>query len=665
MISNEALVTIPLWICVAVSLALLVLSARAVLIQRREGLLPSYTRLYVAAGGFLVIAAAVVWASRPIDTRAPASADQDPAVAAARARIDELREERDRVQRQITELYDKLPPDARGGTASAIDPAEARSARLLSVLIFVFTLLIFAVPAVVLLGDPRTLLLRRKPPPPAAALAGVDAVAHAALEGRFADGLEAARALREDALDMLDLLDFLFVRAFCAVKLAGEPGAAKKDLKGFEERVASAVKDLDRLIDLAPNMGEAHYLLGTAHGLAGDFDKALASFERAQPLLGGAALPFSHNESVCLLSLAQKRLAEGDAAAAASLFERVTKLGVLAAQIPLTSITHGLLQIRGHLKGGRLDAARDEIARVRKFEDIDAEQKKAVALTCDVYDLLVLFHRGQHPETLAATTAFLARWVPPGLPEPDEHTADEYLFPAVDRDELKLAPELFRGFFFLEAVTRMSIIARAGKLPRDGEVKDLARPLLRALQFEPRHREVLAALGALYYWCQPGARDKAIAWLEAAVAMGVKSESVRRWLDTDRRRELERHDLLDAFRATAARFLSDAMVSPRVRDALLEELGRFQEFRPLLVDLEQGVEIGQQSPTIAALRERAIYLQDAAANVTAVRRGQEGQRLVEAQAEYGMLVEQIDQVSARLSDLDRRVMEEIGKVVLR
>jgi tetratricopeptide (TPR) repeat protein len=667
MISNEALIIIPLWICVAVSLALLVLSARAALIQRREGLLPSLTRLYVAAASFALITGAVVWATRPVSAPVAAATNLDPAFAPARAELaaktkhlDELRASQREAEHEIAELAAKLPENARGAELAPFDPAAVRSARLLGVILLVFALLLFAVPAVVLLGDPRTLLMRRRPPPPAAEPVGVDALALAAIEGRHADGIEAADKTREGELDTLDLLDFLFARAFCAVKLASENGA-----KDTAAQLASAVKDLAKLIELAPNMGEAHYLLGTARGLLGELEPALASFERAEALLTGADFPFAHNQSVCLLGLAEKRLAEGDGPEAARLFDRVAKLGVLAAQIPLTSITHGLLQIRSHVKGGKLDAARDEIARVRTFKDLGAEQQKAVALTCDVYDLLVLFHRGQHPETLAATTAFLARWMPPGLPEPDEHTADEYLFPAVDRDKLPLLPELFRGFLFLEAVTRMAILARKGALPRDQEVTDLAKPLLRALQFQPRHREVLAALGALYYWCKPDARDKALEWMEAAAAMGVKSEIVRRWLDQDRRRELERHDLLDAFRGTAARFLTDSMVSPRVREALLEELGRFQEFRPLLVDLEQGGAVGQQSPTIAALRERALYLQDAASQVTAVRTGAEGQRLMAAQAEYGMLVEQLDQASTRLSDLDRRVMEDIGKTVLR
>ena len=66
MISNEALIILSLWICVAVSLALVVLSARAALIQRREGLLPSLTRLYVAAASFALITGAVVWATRPV-----------------------------------------------------------------------------------------------------------------------------------------------------------------------------------------------------------------------------------------------------------------------------------------------------------------------------------------------------------------------------------------------------------------------------------------------------------------------------------------------------------------------------------------------------------------------------------------------------------------------
>ncbi len=40
---------------------------------------------------------------------------------------------------------------------------------------------------------------------------------------------------------------------------------------------------------------------------------------------------------------------------------------------------------------------------------------------------------------------------------------------------------------------------------------------------------------------------------------------------------------------------------------LLEELGRFQEFRPVLVELENQSEIGQESPTLAALNEAACH----------------------------------------------------------
>lgn len=661
-----------LWLGVAAAAALFAASARAVVIERREGLAPSYRRLQVAAGGFVVILATVLWASRPVAPAsfAPRAVTADPKIAAIQAdlaqrarRLGELETERARVQQEREELLAKLPADARESELLPVDPVAERQARLLGALVVVFALLTVGAPAVLLLGDPRSLLLRRRPPPAAKALEGVDAVAQLALADRVMEAHEAALKLDDSTLDTLELLDLLYLRAHLAI-LCNQDSEARKDEKANEARLVAAAKDLARLLELAPHMGEAHYLLGTLRGLQGDFEAALIAFERAEPLLAGSELPLTHDISVCLLRLAQARLAEGKAAEATQLFDRVSKLGVLAAQIPLTSIAHGLLQVRAHLKAGRLDQAQEEIGRLRKFEDLGAPRRDELRLTCDVYELLVLFHRGQHAETLGKLTSFLARHAPRDLPEPDDHTADEYLFPAVDRAALPLAPELFRGFFFLSAVARMGVVARGGKLPRDAEVDELSLPLLRALQFEPRQREVLASLGALYYWCRPALREKALEWLEAAVAMGVQSNIVRGWLDRDRRREVERHDLRDAFRGTAARFLSDAMVSPRVREALLEELGRFQEFRPLLVDLEQAEDVGQQSPTLAALRERAAYLQEAVASLTAVRRDAP-RPLVEAQQEYAGLIAQIDQVSARLSELDRRVMAEIGKAVLR
>jgi tetratricopeptide (TPR) repeat protein len=660
-----------LWLGVAAAAALCAASARAVFIQRREGLAPSYRRLQVAAGGFVVILATVLWASRPVTSATsltPRAVTADPKIAAIQAdlaqrarRLEELETERARVQQEREELLGKLPAEARESELLPVDPVAERQGRLLGALVVVFALLTLGAPAVLLLGDPRSLLLRRRPPPAARALEGVDAVAQLALADRFVEAHEAALKIDDGTLDTLELLDLLYLRAHAAI-MCSQDAEARKDEKASEARLAGAAKDLARLVELAPRMGEAHYLLGTLRGLQGDFEAALIAFERAEAHLAGTDLPLPHDISVCLLRLAQARLAEGKAAEATQLLDRVSKLGVLAAQIPLTTIAHGLLQVRAHLKAGRLDPAMEEIGRLRKFEDLGAERRAELRLTCDVYELLVLFHRGQHAETLATLTTFLARYVPRDLPEPDDHTADEYLFPAVDRAALPLAPELFRGFFFLSAVAHMGVVARGGKLPRDAEVDELALPLLRALQFEPRQREVLASLGALYYWCRPALREKALEWLEAAVAMGVQSNIVRGWLDRDRRRELERRDLLQAFRTTAERFFGDAMVSPRVREALLEELGRFQEFRPLLVDLERGEDAGQQSPTLAALRERAAYLQEAVADVTAMRRDA---TLVEAQQEYAALIAQIDQVSSRLSDLDRRVMQEMGKAVLR
>jgi hypothetical protein len=270
----------------------------------------------------------------------------------------------------------------------------------------------------------------------------------------------------------------------------------------------------------------------------------------------------------------------------------------------------------------------------------------------------------------AKLPALLESWQPANLPEPDEQAADEYLFAAVDSATLDPPAQLFRALYFLVAVAETQLItglrtaARPAAL-REDEVLRIARPLFRALQFEPRHREALAALGVLFYLCKPGSREKALEWLDAAVAMGTSSKSARRLLDVNRDRAAARESLLDGFRAASARFLGDPMVDPKVRAALLEELGRFQGFLPVLTDLEPQSEIGYESPTLAALNERMSYIRDVAADAQRHLPDDTARSLVAIRDEFDALVTSIAQGTSRISELERRVMAEVGRKVLR
>ena len=659
---------IPLFVLAAIAALLLALSVRAFLVEREEGLPRSTKRVAVAGVLAAALTGIAVFAALPSGSdNGPSTSTLDPALAEVKQQIDEkqakldsLRESERALRDEISALEKKGPGLGHAATAQETEEnVEGRRAAAMQVGALV---LVVGLGSMLFLGDPRTLLLRRKRArSDEGRRAPLDALAQAAHDGAYEEGIRAAETIEEAALDALDLIDFLFLRAYCRAQHASTSKDATVSKRALYE---SAVKDGERLVELAPNMGEAHYLLASARHALQENGKAAESIARAEALLGApAGLPFVEARSVCLLRHGEKLLGEADTAGAKRCFDEVARLGVLAKEVPFTMITQRLIEVQRDVAAGKLEEAAEGIARVREIHGLDDARRLYAEVSCAAYELLILHRRGEHVRVVSETEKFLAGWLPKDLPAADEQAADEYLFPAVAKESLKLPAELMRGLFFLEAVGRVRI---ATKLPAGDEVTALARPLLRALQFEPRHREVLASLGALYVFCKPEARAKGMEWLDAAIAMGAKSPIARRWLERERTRELERATLLDRFRAAASRFLSDGMVDPRVREALLEELGRFQDFRPLLLELREGHAedpIINQPPTVAALRERALYIQDVAAQALARESGERAAALGQVKTEYGTLVEVLERSSTRMSELEKRVMEEVGRLV--
>jgi hypothetical protein len=245
-----------------------------------------------------------------------------------------------------------------------------------------------------------------------------------------------------------------------------------------------------------------------------------------------------------------------------------------------------------------------------------------------------------------------------------DDAAEEFLEPAVRPEALKFPRELYRTLFFLEAVLLTRAEVAKGQALTSRQAEQIAQPILRALQFEPRHREMLAALGALTYWFIPSKRAKGREWLQAAVTMGVRGPTARRLLERDRVREIERQDVLQHFLGASTRFLSDSTLSAQIRGALIEELGRFQDFAPVLAELEQRVESEQQSPTVQTLRERARYLQGLMADVGRRKTLSPQDSMASLRNEYGRIVELLERASGELAQLDRRVIAELGKLVL-
>jgi hypothetical protein len=660
------------WLLAAVALVQLALVARAYLVEKRQGLRRSPLRLAGSAAVAALVIGLAIFTSLPRSPGTPAGPAPAPvaakpkpenaaAIAAKQAAIA-------RREGELATLRDELAA-LQGAPVATPAPVAATPAEETPVWPAIAGLALVLVGFVVLAyGDLSSLIPKKKTATDDVPEDNrLDALISAAELGRWKDGLAHAAAVKLERLHKLEVLDFLYTRAFCAIQAIVSPEGDAPPHQERTDLLAAATGDLDRLLELAPHMAEARWLRGYVAATAGAWEPALTAFRAARPELD-AALPHDHDESVCLLMLAEAQLAQADAEGATALFDEVSKLGVLAAKIPVAVITHRILAAREHLRAGRFDDAHGALAPIRQVQGLDDDGVRARDLACDVYEVVIRFRAGEHQRTLDGTTTFLARWVPAGIPAVDEQAADEYLYPAVDAKTLPFPAELYRGIFYLQAIARIELEARRGRGLDDDAVQALATSLLRGLQFEPRHRETLAALGALYLAFRKDRTDKAIAWLDAAIAMGVRSDRARALLAEARRAELDRQELLQMFRSAAARFLTDPTVARHVRAALVEDLGRFEDFRPVLVDLQAAGALDADataSPTVQSLRERARFLHGVATDVTRRRDPADVVALTASHQEYARLLDSLDGSAGRLEALEKTVMEQLGRIVLR
>jgi hypothetical protein len=673
-----------LWFLLAASVALVVTALRARRIEQEEGLPPANRRVLATGGICGVVALLVVLATYStvapvrepealthIPSVLPDPSPADPGTAAKlaelRARRSALQAEIDKLDQQIEALRPRAAPEplpVEMPVAWSLPDFRAGAWVLVPMLLVTGVILLFTTgdPAVLLRGG----LFGRRPDRGERvnkAIADLNGLAHAADNGFFREGLNRARAVEVNLLDPFDRLDFAFLRAYCAVQLTM---TTKLDYAEHRELLESAVRDLTTLLEQAPNRGEAVYLLAVAHGWLGDEQAALDDFARAKGVLGsqGSDLPFANNESVCLLTLAEEKLGQGDAEGSAALFDRVTALGVLKENIPTSLVKIRLMNVRKALLSGRYSEAAAGIVVVRGVEGLDADQRRNIDAICDALDAVVALKSGDDALAAARIAVFLDKHLPAGLPEPDEEIADEYLESPVAGIELRLTPQIFQAFLFLQAEAAAKAVARLGVSPSPPQVEEIARPLFRAFQFELRQRDVLAALGGLYYWFVPEKRKKAVQWLEAAAAMGVVGRIARRILETARMIELENREALEWFRSTSARFLNDPTVSAHVRQALVEELGRFQEFSPMLLDLESAPELEPREPTVRLLRERSGYLEKMIADLTLRKSEGVELQLMALRDEYARLIAGLDSVTGRMAEVERNLVQEVGKTVL-
>ena len=669
--------TIIIWILAVVGLVPAIVATRAYLLEKREGLPRSTLRFAASITlslGLFGVAAYAQLAGAPAAPEAPAPIEHDAAtkekIALLKTEVTRLSEE---LEKRTAEL-EKLDPTIVPPTVEA--PPQWP-------LMVAFSLVLFAFGALAL-GDLQTLLPKKRAKaeeavaeqvpgqpqvekPEAATIANLVAHANA---GRFKAGIAMAARMSIEQLHKLEQLDFLYLRAYCHLMSVAKPEGAAPTHEERTNTLVIAHKDLESLLGLAPHMAEAKYLLGLVKARANDWQSALETLRDANTadLANLDQLPVKENESACLLALAEQKLAAADNEGATRMFDEVTRIGVLAGQIPVAMVTHRILAVREAIKQNKLIEAAEGIARIREVQGLENEAQKASNAACDVYDVAIQYKAGELDKTLAATRVFFGRWLPAQLPDVEDQAADEFLLPAIDKATLPLPADLYRALFFLEAVVRIELVSRKGSALASDDVDALATLLLRALQFQPRHREALAALGALYLAYKKERTDKALAWLDAAITMGVRSPRARALLAEARRAEQERKELLAMFRSASARFLSDPAVGIAVRKALIEELGRFDEFRPVVLDLQDSGALDAPPAgeiTVTALRERAAFVGGIASEV--VRRADPAavSKLSEIHRELTALANNVDTSATRIAALERAVMEQLGRIVLR
>lgn len=647
---------LPIAVFLAITGLQLALALAALVVELRDGLKPSWTRAGAVA---LVFAVAVVVAMRargvPVVELPPVvvAPGEDPAQA---KEIEALRES----VRQAQETFAKKSAELAELTEDHAPPDPVNVVTLLGLLAAA------GLGGLLKLGDARTLLLGWRLPQKgekdrrAQSLEELDRLADAASEGRFQDGLGLASQVDAALLKQKDQSDLTLLRALCAFHVASK----RSSVAARKEVLEKPVAELRALVERAPRLHAAGYLLAMGDVLLGEHGQALAGLRSVERGLSRLELPFAENQSYCLLALAQERLAQGDTEAAGKYFAEATALGKLTDRIPILLVEGQVQGLRRSIAANHLEEAKKGVEALRKVEGLPQDQARILETVGDAFEVLIAFKQADDARALELVQGLLARIVPADLPPATDEAADEYLEPAVKVSALLFPPELYRAMYFMEAVVRVRLAAARRRPLTQAEAEEIALPLLRALQFEPRHREALAALGALAYWCIPGKRTKGLEWLEAAVSLGTRSPTALRLVDQERAREEHRQDLMHHFIGVSGRFLSDSTVTSQIRRALLEELGRFQDFAPVLLEIDQMVESEQQAPTVQSLGERSRYLETLLEDALGHQDLNLADQLSPLREEYRRCLEALEGAAARITQLDRRVLSDLGKLIL-
>jgi tetratricopeptide (TPR) repeat protein len=550
-------------------------------------------------------------------------------------------------------------------------------------LIIIFLILVETI-GLLFLGDRRTLVSskwlclfkrhqKRQPKSqeiPRKHLDPLDCLAGLIDKDQYERALDLAGKIDKRKLERLDSLDFSYLKSFCIVQilipacLIGDSKPPSLSSERKESLLAEAVKELTELLDTAPRRAEAQYLLGVVLTIKKEYRNALELFKKAQESLSSDDANFNNIKSFCLLKLAGDLLIKADLEGANELFDEVVKLEVFKDQIPIVQVENRLLNIMKNYKEGKIEDARQGLANIKQVKEVSSGQKKAIEIILESMEIMLLFTEKRIDETLKNTNVFLGNCTPSGLPEPDDETADEFLSYVASEYDLPFPVSIFRAFYFLKAAVMLQLKERQKTSPGKEEIEELAHPLLRSLQFEPRNRDVLACLGALYLLFLPHKMEKALEWLEASYNMGIESDYIRRLLEKYREIVAERKHILDRFRTLTTRFLADGSVNTNIKQELAKELGQFQEFRPILIELGDLSEIQQKSPTLQSLLHRVEYLDQLSKDISKSKIIAEKKQILSITQEYTGLVEVIKSASIKLETFEKQLIKEIAKQVL-
>ncbi len=97
-----------------------------------------------------------------------------------------------------------------------------------------------------------------------------------------------------------------------------------------------------------------------------------------------------------------------------------------------------------------------------------------------------------------------------------------------------------------------------------------------------------------------------------------------------------------------------------VRRALIEEIGRFQEFEPLLISLESKPEYEPEEPTLTIIQERGRYLSRLVAQYEQRGDIERRKRLAEIYASYTEAVSAIESKSEQIKRLEQNIFHELA-----